>query len=128
MASASKLRLYTCVETLISVVACSRHTEAPTDVLPMDRLAAYENLTVLQVDSSLAMAAYSERPEGSEPVSGILAYRAEKGRWREVFRRTLTSAYNARIELRREMLYSGQPTVVFRVQYGAAAETQEVYG
>jgi hypothetical protein len=110
-----------------ALAACFRHSQSSAETFPIEQLALYKNVSVLHVDPSFLIAAFSQFPEKSEPLSCLLAYRAENGRWQEVFRKTLPSAYNAHIELRRDLKCLGQPTVILRVQFGAAAETQEVY-
>jgi hypothetical protein len=95
---------------------------------PIDRLAVYENCTVLHVNATWIVVAHSKRLNDQHSKSEFLAYRFENHKWKQVFSKAFEDAYNARIELRHDMQYRDNPIMVFRVQYGAAVEQLEIYG
>jgi len=115
---------------VIAVVGC-RHSQAQSEqtsyILPIDKLATYENYSILHVNPTWIVAAYSEHIGTQDSRSEILAYRLKNNKWHKAFSKILEHAYNARIELRRDMQYGNNPIIVLRVQYGAGYEEQEVY-
>jgi hypothetical protein len=120
--------LYLVLVLALLMLSCSQSNQEKPASLPMDQLAGYENLSLIKIDPSLIVAAYSERLSNSDSKSEVLAFRINNNRYEQVFRRTLAPAYNARLEERYDLIYSGKPLVILRVQEGAAAETQEIFG
>jgi hypothetical protein len=110
------------------ILGCSQPGEWQSMSALVNILSKYENLTILQVTSSFTVIAHSERLPDGESSSGISAYTVEKNAIKQVFNHEIESGYNARIEIRRDMQFSGQPIVVIKVQQGAIAEMLEVYG
>jgi hypothetical protein len=95
---------------------------------PIEKLAAYENYTALHIDETWIVSAYSERMDAQNTRSEILAYHFGNDQWKAVFSKAFENAYNARIEIRRDMEYRKNPIIVLRIQYGAAYEELSVYG
>jgi hypothetical protein len=95
---------------------------------PIDKLAAYENCSILQINAQWKIAACSKRLNNQNFWSEIVAYRLEENRWKQAFHKIFNDAYNARIELRSDMQYRANPIIAFRIQYGAAYEEQFIYG
>lgn len=110
------------------ILGCSNPGEWQSVSALVNILSKYENLTILQVTSSFTVIAHSERLPDGESLSGISAYSVEKNAIKQVFNHEIESGYNARIEIRRDMQFSGQPIIVLKVQQGAIAETLEIYG
>lgn len=97
------------------------------ETFPIEMFAAYENCTILHVNATWIVVAHSERINPQHSRSGINAFHYENHKWRNAFSKAFEDAYNARIELRRDMQYQDNPIIVFRVQYGAAYEELGVY-
>jgi hypothetical protein len=100
---------------------------AESSILPIEKLAAYENYTALHIDETWIVSAHSERLDAQNTRSEILAYHFGNNQWKVVFSKAFENAYNARIEIRRDMEYRKNPIVVLRIQYGAAYEELSVY-
>jgi hypothetical protein len=100
----------------------------PEHLLSLNHLSMFENYTLLHLDSAWVVWASSKQLDNGAHLSEVVAYRLDKQAWKEAFRQRLPDAYNARLEIRTDFRYRGQPTALLRVQFGAAFERQEVYG
>jgi hypothetical protein len=111
---------------IFTVSACSPSGDTKESSLPVNT--KYENFTTVKLTSGLYVSAFSERLENGEGRSEFGAYRFDGKETKQVFSKVYDSAYDARIEIRYNMQYLNQPVVLLRINYGAAAETIEVFG
>ena len=111
---------------LFTILACSPSGNNKQSSSPIDT--KYENFTTVKLTPKLYVSAFSERLQNGEGRSEFCAYRTDASETKQVFDKIFDSAYNARIEVRYNMQYLGQPIVLLRVNYGAIAETLEVFG
>jgi hypothetical protein len=119
----------TLIMVALAVLATNSHAfQSSAMKFPMEMLKGYENVSVLHIDPSLVIAAFSKAPQNGEAKTYLLAYRNMNEQWQEIFHKIYPNAYNPRIELRRDLQYHKQPIIIFKVQFGAAAETLAVYG
>lgn len=118
-----------CVQSANNLKAVKREKLEPAEhsILPIEKLAAYENYSALHINETWIISAHSERLDPQNTRSEILAYHIENNQWKLAFSKAFENAYNARIEIRGDMEYKKNPIVVLRIQYGAAYEELSVY-
>ncbi len=126
MQFARKILSYSIILFIVTISACSPSGDTKQSSLPID--IKYENLTTIKLTSMLYVSAFTERLQNGEGKSEFNAYRTDGGKTKQVYNQSFDSAYDARVEVRYDMQYSGQPIVVLRVLYGAIAETLETFG
>jgi len=111
---------------IITTASCLPSVDAKLSSLPIDT--KYENLATIKLTSALYVSAFTEKLRNREVRSKFIAYRTDGGKIKQVYNQSFDSAYDARVEVRYDMQYKGQPIVVLRVLYGAIAETIEIFG
>jgi hypothetical protein len=117
--------------TVLLLCACSRSNRPKpsgeaSPVLP-DSLSIHDRYQQARVDDDWVVGSLSQRPKDKEQFVEVFAYRRISGRWVKVFSVIRSGAYDPRLEIRPDMTFRGSPLVLFHMQFGAAAESLEVF-
>lgn len=117
---------------MLSLVnACSRTNntanESSSNVDLPAALADFHYFQQLRVTDDFIVGVSSHRKDAENQSSEIFAYQKSSGLWTKAYSQKFPDSYAPRVEVREDMTFKGEPLVLLHVNYGAAAESLEIF-